>query len=344
MNGLRIATLSVLSIVAVMTALVVILALSGYSPSAVGYAAWRGIASSPAKLAMSLQDVGPLLLCGLAASIAMRSGVLNIGGEGQFLCGSAICVGLATAWRPAGPGWLVIAVACLGGAVAGMLWALLASALERKRGVPVVLSTILLNFIAVFLVSWMVEIPLRDPATSAPQTAQMADDVRLPVLVAGSRLHLGIAMAVVVVIGVWLMERRTALGFALGVSGDNPEAAAAAGIPVQRCRLLAMGLGGACAGLAGAFQQVGITGFMSGSTQGYGYLGVAVALLGRLHPLGVAAAAVFFSLLDGAARGVEKGTDLPRDLADCIKGAVVLIVLMVTVWSVHRMQRTKTAP
>jgi len=218
---------------------------------------------------------------------------------------------------------------------------LLASALERTRGVPVVLSTILLNFIAVFAVSWMVEIPLRDPATSAPQTAQMADDVRLPVLVTGSRLHLGIAIATALALGLWLMERRTALGFELGVSGDNPEAAEAAGIPVQRRRLLAMGLGGACAGLAGAFQHMGVTGFMSGSTHGYGYLGVAVALLGRLHPLGVAAAAVFFSLLDGAARGVEKGTDLPRDLADCIKGTVVLTVLMVTAWSLRRMHRGK---
>lgn len=343
MNGTRIAGVSIAAILAVLGLMVMALAVSGYAPAAVAEAAWHGIAASPAKLAMALQDAGPLLLCGLAASIALRSGVLNIGGEGQFLLGSALCVGLATTWRPPGPGWLVLPLACIVGALAGAGWALLASALERSRGVPVVLSTILLNFVAVFAVSWLVEVPLRDPTTTAPQTAQLADDVRLPVLVAGSSLHLGVAIALVVAVGAWLMERRTALGFELGVMGENPDAAAAAGIPVQRRRLLAMALAGALAGLAGAFQQAGVTGFLSGNTRSYGYLGVAVALLGRLHPLGVMAAAIFFSLLDGAARGIERGTGLPRDLADCAKGAVVLTVLVVTAWAVRR-QRGSAAP
>lgn len=341
MNRLRLILLSLAAVLAVLGALLALLALGGYAPAELIAAAWRGLASSPAKLAMALQDSGPLLLCGLAASIALRSGVLNIGGEGQFLLGSALCVGLATTWRPAGPGWLILILACLAGTLAGALWALLASALERSRGVPVVLSTILLNFLAVFAVSWMVEVPLRDPTTSAPQTAQIADDARLPVLVAGSSLHLGVALACIIAIGLWLIERRTALGFELGAIGDNPDAAAAAGIPLQRRRLLAMAVGGALAGLAGAFQQTGVTGFLSGTTHSYGYLGVAVALLGRLHPLGVLAAALFFSLLDGAARGVERGTGLPRDLADCVKGAVVLTVLVVSGWATRRLQRRR---
>lgn len=339
MNRWQTVVISIAAVIAVLVLMVATLAIAGYAPSAVFAAAWHGIASSPAKRAMALQDVGPLLLCGLAASVAFRSGVLNIGGEGQFLLGSVVCVGLATTWRPPGPGWLVLPLACAAGAVAGAAWALLAMALERRRGVPVVLSTILLNFIAVFAVSWLVEVPLHDPTTTAPQTAQLADDVRLPVLVAGSSLHLGVAVAQLIAIAIWLMERRTALGFELGVIGDNAEAAAAAGMPVQRRRVLAMAMGGSLAGLAGAFQQAGVTGFLSGTTHSYGYLGVAVALLGRLHPLGIMAAALFFSLLDGAARGIERDIGLPRDLADCAKGAVVLTALVVSVWTVRRMRR-----
>ena len=186
------------------------------------------------RMASTLQEAGPLLLTGLAAAIAFRAGVLNIGGHGQYLLGAATFIALGTVWRPPGPGLVVLGVALLAAATVGAAWALIAQALDRWRGVPVVLSTILLNFVAVWLVAWLVEHPLRDPTTTAPQTALLAEDLRLGLLLSGTRLHLGVVLAALAVPVVWLIQRRTALGFELDAVGLNPDAAAANGIPVAR--------------------------------------------------------------------------------------------------------------
>lgn len=296
------------------------------------------------RLASTLQETGPLLLTGLAAAIAFRAGVLNIGGHGQYLLGAAALVAVGTAWRPPGPGLLILPLAILAAAAAGALWALGAWALERWRGVPVVLSTILLNFVAVWLVAWLVEHPLRDPQTSAPQTALLGEDLHLGLLLTGTRLHLGVVLAVLAVPLVWLFQRRTALGFELDAVGLNPEAAAAVGIPVARRQGLAMAVSGGLAGIAGGLQVAGVTWFMSGASPSYGYAGVAVALLGRLHPVGIAVAALFFGALDTAARVAERRHGLPHDLADVVKGAAVLIALVLGAWLLRRRIRPRAVP
>jgi simple sugar transport system permease protein len=156
----------------------------------------------------------------------------------------------------------------------------------------------------------------------------IADSLRLPALLSGTTLHLGVVLAGALALLVWVVQRQTTLGFEIQAAGLNPIAARLAGIPVASRQILVMAVSGGCAGLAGAVQQAGVTGFMSGSSTSYGYAGIAVALLGRLHPLGVAAAAVFFGMLDTGARNLEKKLAIPHDLGDVVKGLIVLAVLV----------------
>lgn len=318
-------------------------AFAGFAVVAALHGPWTVVGLGWMRLASTLQGAGPLLLTGLAAAIAFRAGVLNIGGHGQYLLGAAMLVAFGTVWRPPGPGPLVLVFALGAAAAAGAAWALLAQALERWRGVPAVLSTILLNFVAVWLVAWLVEHPLRDPATSAPQTALLGPDLRLGLLLEGTRLHLGVVLAALAVPLVWLVQRRTALGFELDAVGLNADAAAAMGIPVARRQALAMAASGALAGVAGGLQQAGVTWYLSNASPSYGFVGVAVALLGRLHPLGIAAAALFFGALDTAARVLERRHGIPHDLADVVKGVAVLLALVAGAWALRRRIRPVAA-
>ena len=168
---------------------------------------------------------------------------------------------------------------------------------------------------------------MHDPATSAPQTAMVREAFRLSVLLPDTVLTPAVILAGVLTLVVWVVQRQTTLGFEIQAAGLNPVAARLAGIPVAARQVLVMAVSGGCAGLAGAVHQAGV-GFMSGSTTSYGYAGIAVALLGRLHPLGVVAAAVFFGMLDTGARNLEKKLAIPHDLGDVVKGLIVLAVLI----------------
>ncbi len=301
------------------------LALAGFAPGAVLATAATGIAGSPTRVAIWFGEAVPLLLCGLAAGTAFRAGVLNIGGEGQFLLGAVTAVAVATTAPPGiATAWLALAAA----AGAGAVWCGGALAFDRVRGVPLVLSTILLNVIAAHVVGMLVEGPLRDPTTSAPQSALVPDASRLTALVGGTGLHAGAFLALGLAIALWLVQRRTAFGFAATVVGLNPVAADLAGISVTRHQAIAALASGALAGLAGGSQVVGVAFFLSGSPVSYGYAGIAVALLGRLHPLGIVPAALFFAGLDLSARQLERRMGIPHDLGDLAKGIAVALVLV----------------
>ncbi len=301
------------------------LAIAGFSPWSVIAVGWAGVAGSPLRIAICAQEAIPLMMCGLAATLALRSGVLNIGLEGQYLLGAVASVAVLTL-GPVGSflPWLALTA----GGLAGALWCAVAVGLERGRGVPLVLSTILLNVIAIHVVGVLVQGPLHDPATAAPQSAMVPDGSRMPLLFAGTPLHVGFLVAVTLAVALWLIQRRTALGFELDVIGLNPLAARFAGIPVGRRELTAALGSGALAGIAGAMQVAGVTWFLSSDVRSYGYAGIAVALLGRLHPLGVIPAAFFFSGLDLGARQLERRLDIPHDLGDVTKGLALAAVLV----------------
>jgi simple sugar transport system permease protein len=315
------------AVAAVIAAVLVVLAIAGHPPWTVLATWFQGAAGSWTRLALSVQEAGPLLLTGLAAAVAFRCGVWNIGAEGQFLIGAVTAVAFGTVLLIPGPAWLVLPVIALLAATTGAAWSLVASGLDRWRGVPVVLSTILLNFIALAVVGMLVQGPLHDPATTAPQTALVAEHLRLPALVDGTKLHLGVVLAFLVALALWLGLTRTTLGFEIQVIGHNPTAARLVGMPVGARQLLVMALSGGLAGVAGAAQVVGVTGMLSGSPTSYGYAGIAVAMLGRLHPLGIIVAALFLGMLSTGSRHLERRLAIPHDVGDVVQGLLVLAVL-----------------
>jgi simple sugar transport system permease protein len=315
--------------------------LAGWSPAEVA-TVWFRSACDASHWPLSLKEAGPLLFTGLATAIAFRAGALNIGIEGQFLLGGIAYVGCATRLLQHPP-LIAIAVALVAAALAGAAWAGIAAALERWRGVPLVLSTILLNFVAVFLVSWLVQGPLHDPTTTAPQTPEIPEAMRLPVLVAGTQLHVGVPLAFLLAVAAWVLIACTVRGFESTVLGANEAAARLVGIPAARRRIEIILVSGAIAAVGGALQQAGVTYYMSEGSVSYGYAGVAVALLGRLHPLGVALSAVFFGALDTGARGLERQLAIPHDLGDVLKGVVVLSVLVGGALALRRRSAEATA-
>lgn len=291
-----------------------------------------GAIGSRFDIAVSLKNACPLILTGLAVGIAFRCGVINIGAEGQSILGSLAAAALATRLFPAlNSPLLAIPLALLISALFGALWAAIAGLLDKSRGVPIVLSTILLNFIALFLLNILLEGPLKSTTTAIVQSDSLPAAYWLPTFPYTflPTLHTGILLAIAIATIAWLIQSRTTFGFELLVTGLNPTTAKLAGIPVAARQLSVMLFSGAFAGLAGGIQLLGIEGHtLSDTSPNIGYAGIAVALLGRLHPAGIVLAALFFGFLDQGATHVETSQyPLPHESADIVKGIIVLVIL-----------------
>jgi len=269
----------------------------------------------------------PLILTGLAVALAFRCQIWNIGAEGQFLGGMLAClwVGAQGVVLPAGL-WLAAALAT--GMAAGALWAGVAAALKLGRGVPEVISTIMLNFIALRLVSYAVTGPLQEPERLAPQTALIAEAARLARLGEGTRLHAGLYLALMAVLGVTLLLFFTVAGFRLRAVGLNPVAAGTARIPVARTTAIAFLVSGALAGLAGAVELAGVNHrIYEGSSPGYGYTAIAVALLGRLHPVGVMVAGLFFGAMAAGSSEMQRSAGISSVVIYVIQAITIFLLI-----------------
>ena len=281
----------------------------------------------------------PLVLGGLAVGIAFKAGLFNIGAQGQFLIGGFISAAVGATVAGA-PGPVAVTVAVAAGALAGALYGFIPGALKAWTGAHEVVTTIMLNYIAVFLIAYLVSEPLRAPGFTFPRTGELGN-AELPVLV-GRSGHVGILFAVAAVPLAWWLLWRTTIGFEIRTVGANPNAARYAGMRPARLTILTMALCGLLAGLAGAGQILGVTGFMS-STYGtsVGFDSIAVALLGRAHPVGILFAALLFGAMRAGAPLMQIETDVPIEIIDIIQ-AVVLLFLAADV-IVRRVLRLRAA-
>lgn len=266
----------------------------------------------------------PLLLVGLGVAIAFRAGVWNIGAEGQLLAGAVVVAALGTRAGDL-PAWIALPAVLVAAAAGGAAWAAVAALLKTARGVDEVISTIMLNFIAIGLVGYLVHGPLMEAAASYPQTDAIDAAVRLPRLFAGYRLHAGLFLAVAGAGLAQLLLFRTVLGYEMRAAGLNPAAARLAGFDTKRALLAAMAISGALAGLAGGVEVSAVTFRLYDQfSPGYGYTAIAVALLGRLHPAGVVVAAVFFAALDIGAAAMQRQAGVSAALASLVQAVVIL--------------------
>ena len=310
--------------------LAALLAAGGYdAPLALG-ALWRGsFGSAYALHSATLVRATPLVLAGLAVTVAFRAGILNIGAEGQLVAGAAAAAAVAGALSSGALLPLALPAALVAAMLAGAAWAGIAALLRARFGVLDVISTIMLNFVAGFVVSWLVRGPLQEPSRIYPQTMTLDEAARLPRLLEGSRLHAGALLAAAAAVLLWIVLGRTAAGFRLRAVGANPRAAATAGlIRVERVAAGAFLASGALAGLAGGVELTGVTfALYENLSPGYGFTAIAVALLARLHPLGVVATGVMFGALQAGATAMQRDAGVPSVFVAVIEATVILMVL-----------------
>ena len=278
----------------------------------------------------TLVHATPLIIAGLAVAIAFRAGIWNIGADGQLIAGAT-----AAAWigvtAPASIGWLALPFALTAGAIAGGIWAAIAAWLRSRFGVLEVISTIMLNFIATYGVSYLVRGPLQEPTHVYPQTSSIVTGAHMPILVAGTRLHWGLIIALFVAVAAWWVMKFSAVGFRIRAAGVNPFAARSAGlIDVPRVTTVAFIISGAIAGLAGGIEVSGVTfALYENISPGYGYTAIAVALLAGLNPLGVIGTGILFGALETAAGTMQRNVGIPATTASVIEAIVILVVIAI---------------
>jgi simple sugar transport system permease protein len=330
-----------LLVVAIVATTAVLVSLGGYDVGRALRALWLGsVGSRYALTSATLVRAIPLALTGCAVAIAFRAGVFNIGAEGQFLVGAAGATAVALAVPALGTGALLLAL--MAGGATGAVWAGIAALLRARFGVLEVISTIMLNFVALYGVSYVVRGPLQEPTHAYPQTASIANGVHLPLLPGGGRLHVGLVVATIVVAVAGWMMRHTAAGFRVLAVGESPTAAASAGlIDTRAVTAAAFIVSGAIAGLAGAVEVLGVTyALYENLSPGYGYTAIAVALLAGLDPWRVAPAALLFAALEAGAGAMQRDAGVPATLVAAIEALIVLAVIAI---QAQRTRRTVDA-
>ncbi len=269
----------------------------------------------------------PLLLTGLAVALAFRAGIWNIGAEGQFYAGAVAVTWIGTRVGLDSP-WAALILVPFAAMAAGMLWAAVPAYLRARFGVLEVITTIMLNFVAELLVSFLVQGPLQEAGRTYPQLDPIAEVARLPVLVPGSRFTWAFPVAVLLAVGPWFVLTRTRAGFLVRAVGASPSAARVSGrIRVGRVVAVAFLASGALAALAGAAEVSGVTfALYEKLSPGYGYSAIAVALLVRLHPLAIVGTAVLFGALAAAVGSLHLGGPWGGLVAAGLAGAFVAAV------------------
>lgn len=281
-----------------------------------------------ALLADALVRATPLIVAGLAVALAFRGGVFNIGAEGQLLVGAVASTAVTLALGDL-LGSLVIIVAMLAAATAGALWAGIAAELRHRFQVLEIISTIMLNFIAIHLVSYLVRGPLQEPTRVYPQTESLPASAHLPVLFPGTRLHAGFALALVLAVALSWLLRKTAVGFRIRATGASPLAASITGrIDISKTSFRVFLVSGALAGVAGGIEVSGVTfALYENLSPGYGYTAIAVALIAGLNPLGIIASGLFFGALETAASALQREFAIPASLATVVEAALIIAAL-----------------
>ena len=293
----------------------------------------------------TLTRATPLILTGLAATVAFKARLFNIGAEGQLYAGALAAVAVGGMHGGSGfavPAALLLPAMFLAAALAGALLLLGPALLKARLGVDEVVTTLLLNFIVLLAVSALLDGPMKDPgALGWPQSVPLQGELELARLVPGSRVHSGLLGAAALAVLLWAVFKYTVFGFDVRALGANPRAAAFAGVPPLRTMVLVALVSGGLAGLAGAIEVAGRTGYVTlDMSPGYGYSGIVIAMLAGLHPLALLAAAVFVAGVLVGADSMSRVIGVPTYIADVIVAASLISVLVATLLAQYRVRRT----
>jgi ABC-type uncharacterized transport system permease subunit len=323
-------TETLVPLLAIVTALVigaVIILATGASVTKAYSGLFNGALGSPQALANTLVEATPYIFAGLAVALGFKCGLFNIGVEGQIAMGSmtAAVAGYQITGLPA---VIHLPLAILAGALGGALWGAIPGYLRAKTGAHEVITTIMLNYVAIRFTDYLIKGPFLDHTSSAPRTPFIAPTAELPYLFgADYRLHAGFILALVMVFAVWWFLNKSTPGFEIRTVGANPDAAQYAGMSITRNFVLAMALSGGLAGLAGASQVLGLEhNLKSAFSAGYGFDSIAIALLAKSNPIGIIPAAIFWGALRNGAGLMQLQSGISINLINIIQALVIVFV------------------
>lgn len=273
----------------------------------------------------------PLLIVALGIAVSSRSGIINIGAEGQMYMGIIAATVLATNCGSL-PKIILVPLCIIAGGVAGGLYGFIPGWLKAKLEVSELLSTVTLNYVATQFFNFCIRVPLLDPSekSGTPMSRRVAENATLSRLFTGMSLHQGIFLAVILVVVIYVLLFKTTWGYKMRAAGASRRAACYGGINVSRYLIISMVISGACAGMAGAVELMGVQGrAVAGMTGGYGFSGVVVALFGGLHPLWIVPASFFFGILLYSQVNLQILTSVPPNLVKALQGLIILIIVAV---------------
>ena len=286
-------------------------------------ALFDGAFGTTSEFAETLVQATALLFPALGIALAFRAGLFNIGAEGQIILGG-LAAGIAGAFVP-GPPLLSIVVTLLAGAAAGGAWGGIAGVLKARFNANEVIATLMLNVVALLLATYCVNGPLHLPTANEGETPLLATTAWLPTIVPETRLTIAFLLAVLLAFVLRFVFTRTVFGYEVRAAGEAPDAARRAGIDLGRIAIVAMTFSGAIAGIGGATIVTGVLHrFNTGLSPGYGFVAIAVALVGNLEPLWIGVAAFAFGVLQNGALSMQAEANVPRDIVNVIEGLVII--------------------
>jgi len=310
--------------------------LAGESPWHILQILWKSAFGSRYDFGMTLFYSTPLIFTGLAVAVPFQAGLFNIGAEGQLTLGALAAAAVGAVW-PGLPWPLAPALAILAAIAAGTIWGAIPGWLRAKRGSHEVINTIMLNFIAAGLASYVTLYLLKNPDTQNPETRPIGAGYLISQfgVFGGAPVSMALPLAIVAAVLVWIFMWRTVVGFEMRAVGQNESAARAAGINTGRMTIIALAVAGGLAGLVGVGEVLGNAGkFRLGFSPEYGFIGIAVALLGRNQPAGVVAAALLFGALHKGTADLDFETEhVTRELSLVLQALIILSVSADGLWS-----------
>lgn len=317
--------LSVVAMIFSFLVAAVFILLVGQSPIKAYEALFQGAFGSVSSVANTLVKSVPLMFTGLGIAFAMKAGLLNVGAEGQLYIGAFISVWAALSF-PFLPGYILLPAVIIIGCLGGMVWGGIVGFLKAKRGVNEVIVTIMMNYIAMLLTSYLVNGPFKAKGM-VPQTNLIPAAATLPKLIPRTQLTVAIILAVAVVFLIYIFLNKTSIGYEIRAVGENSTAAEAGGINITRNIIITMAISGGIASLAGITDVLGSYGrFIDGFSPSYGFTGIAIAVLGRGNPIGTILTAILFGAMDAGSMRMNRVAGISGSMVNVIQGLVILFI------------------
>jgi len=325
-----IACLPLLSIFFALLVGAIIIYASGVDPLAAYAVMIKGSVGSIQTLSQTLKDFTPLVFCAFAFVFAIQAGVFNMGAEGQFCFGAmaAVLVGIYVKGLPP---FLVLVLAFAAAFAAGALWGSVASVLRITLGVSEIIVTIMQGYIATLFIGYLVDVPFKQAGTMISQTPPIPDELKLPFVIPGTRLHAGIYLAVAAILAVYVILWRTSLGYKLRMAGFNSDASRFSGRNNKMLIFVAMVISAGIAGVGGAAEALGnLYQLTPGFSPGYGFEAIGAAVLGKSKPMGTTLACLLFAAIRIGAGAMQRGLGVPYPLVGVIRGLIIIFMIIST--------------